>query len=444
MSQKESYPCNRTYKGKYTQSVGDSILTIVHNNPVYSRLKFPECKEPGIVNGYLKKLKIFCDVPNLPMAEVPDIDITATRTEAYALQKQVEWHSPGFGILIWSSKHPNPSPSPSIGDWTLIGYHSVINTGVWRQYDSYPLFSNNLTDELEEGDRIGISLVSRWNNGVEYFARLSPPYSMPENRPDQISIEASWVQDLVVAKKDAQPIFLTVYSTTSSGGTQVQTKPPTVVITANGQPISGDLYTIDKTPMTLTVGQLTPNGQFSYQWYLAGSAIGTVATDNADANGNKTFNFDSAAFTAPPFTGTGSYSLRVTNGALSTDSNAITIKHYKPRSRLNPIFASSAASGTGTTWVCYLFDYKDNIPVTLTMMKNGVDLAGWSYTGTPIFYSGEVPSPWQLTGIPSNIFYQSGWGVGTGELYQIKATSNGVVSISDTFTVNQYYASSKG
>jgi hypothetical protein len=78
------------------------------------------------------------------------------------------------------------------------------------------------------------------------------------------------------------------------------------------------------------------------------------------------------------------------------------------------------------------------------MMKNGVDLAGWTYTGTPVFYSGTIPSPWQLANIPSNIFYQTGWGVGTGENYQIKATSNGVASTSDPFLVNQYYSSSKG
>jgi hypothetical protein len=324
-------------------------------------------------------------------------------------------------------------------DWTVVGYHSVINTGVWRQYDSFPVFSGNLTDELEEGDRIGISLASRWSGGIEYFPRLTPPYVLPENRPDKISIEASWVQDLVVAKPDSQPIFLTVYSTTSSGSTQVQQKPPTVAITSQGQPISSTLYTFDKTPMSLTIGQLTPSGQFSYQWYLAGTAIGSVSTDTADSSGNKVFNFDSSAFINAPFTGTGSYSLRVTNGALSTDSNAITVKHFSVAPRDTPIRASSTQN-----WTCYLYDYADNHPVTLTMMKNGVDLQGWSLTSTPTFYSGTIPSPWQIASIPTNIFFQTGWGVGTGENYQIKAVSNGVTAISSPFTVIQYVSSSKG
>lgn len=441
MSTKESYPHVRTAIGSFSQENGDNIITVVHNNPLVTRLAFPEVKEPGKVNGYLKKLLIMCDVPNLPLIDLPTVEITTSRSEAYMLQKQTEWHSPGFGILLWATKHPNPRPEPGYGDWTLKGYHSVINTGVWRQYDSYPVFSNNLASELEENDRIGISLVSRWNNQIEYFPRFTPPYVLPDNRPDTITYDVAWVQDLVIAKQDTRPLFITVYS---SGSSTPQTQPPLVAITSLGQPVTGELYTFNKTPMSLSISQLTPSAPFSYQWYLAGNPIGSLTNDTADGTGAKVFNFDSSVFVSPPFIGTGSYSLRVTNGALSTDSNAVTIKHFKPQSRLNPLPVSSALSGTGTTWTTYIYDYADNKPVTLTMMKNGVDLVGWTYTGTPAFYSGTIPSPWQLTGIPSNIFYQTGWGVGTGENYQIKAVSNGVTSISDPFLVTQYVSGGKG
>lgn len=432
MAEKVSYPLVRTVKGRFKQEDGNLIKTVVHIDPTVSRLKFPQETAQGCVNGYLKKFTVFADVPNLPMATIPTMEITASASEVYAAQKQVEWHSPGFGILLWVSKLANPSSDPSAGDWDAVGYHSVINVGSWRQYDSFPVFSNNLTEDLEEGDKIGISLQSRWVDGVEYFAKYNPPFSLPDNRADRITYQLSWVQDLVVAKPDAKPIFLTVFSTSSSGQTQTQTQPPTVALNDNnGQALATTLYTYDKTPITVNIGNLQANSQFSYQWYLAGNPIGTIATDTASSTGTKSYSFDSSAFLSAPFSGTGAYSLRVTQGSFSTDSNAITIKHFTCSVSQPPLVYYS-----GSTWVAQIFDFKDSTQITLTMQKNGVDLAGWSYPAIPTYQSGATPPYWRIGSIPLSIFTQSGWGVGTGETYNLKATYNGVSCISTGFLVN--------
>lgn len=409
-------------------------MTAVWIDPQYNRLKFPEVKEYGVTNGYLKKLKIFCDVPNLPETPIPAIDTVTTRSEAYMLQKQTEWHSPGFGVLLWSTKKDNPSSDPTVGDWNVVGYHSIINTGVWRQYDSYPIFSDNLTDELEEGDKIGISLESRWVNGVEYFARLTPPYVQPYNRPDRITFEAGWVQDLVIAKKDPQPMIIYFTSTNSSGGTTTtQPTAPVVSLNIGTTPISTTLYTVDKTAFTVDISSLTANGSFTYQWLLAGNPIGSPVTATADSQGKKSISFDSSLFASSPFSGTGVYAVRVTNGSLSTDSNSITVKHFSVTVSPSPIVV-----GSSNTWKAIIIDFKSGVGVTLTMMKNGVLLSGWSYpSSAPTYYSGSTPPSWRVESIPSTVFDQTGWGRDTNETYNlIVTTANGVSCTSPGFKAN--------
>lgn len=440
MSQKESYAINQTYTGAYQLSWGNQIQTIVFIDPAVNRLAFPEVKEPGRVNGYLKKFLTFCDVPNLPYVEPPPIGVETSRSEAYSIQKSIEWHSPGFGIVLWKTKLSNPRADPEYGDWNCVGYHSVINTGVWRQYDSYPVFSGNLTDDLQEGDRIGISLESRWVNGVEYFARVTPPYAMPDNRPDKITFDVSWVQDLVIAKKDAQPIFM--YVTSYASGTSsppVQQKPPIVSLNIGANPISQELYTFDKTAFTLEISDLTPEVDYIYQWLVGTNLLGNPVTARSDTKGKASIPFTSEMFKNAPFPGTGAYAVRVTQGTLSTDSNAITVRHPTCRIKTDPVSVAS-----GRTWVAWLYDLKANQSVSLTMMKNGVDLSGWSITRTPALNTGTTPNPWEITAIDSLIFNQTSWGVDTNEPYQFKATINGVTIVSPSFKVVTYIAPAKG
>lgn len=440
MSQKETYPVNMTFIGAFDLTWGDQVRTIIHIDPQVNRLAFPEVKEPGKVNGFVEKFLTFADVPNIPYTDPPPVPVDMSRSEAYAIQKQVEWHSPGFGILLWKTKKSNPSSDPLVGDWCCIGYHSVINTGVWRQYDSFPALSgNNLADKLAEGDRVGISLESRWVNGIEYFPRLNSPYAMPENRPDRITFDVGWVQVLEVSVKTPQPIIMYV-TNYASGTTQppVVQKQPVVSLNIGSSPINATLFTFDKTAFTAEISDLTPGVDYTWQWTVGGSPIGTPTTGRSESNGTKSLPFTSDIFINTPFTGTGAYALRVTQGNLATDSNAITIKHFNVSSSNNPIEAAS-----GRTWFVQFFNYKDNQQATITMQKNGVDLPAWSASVVPTLYTGSTPN-YHRVSMDTMIFNQSGWGIGTGEIYNFKATVNGVTAISPGFTVNTYIPPAKG
>lgn len=438
VSVKESYPLIRTQKRYYQVTDQDNIITLVHIDSALSRAKFPEVREPGAVNGYLKKIKIFCDVPNLPFISVPTLEITSSPSEAYAIQKEVEWHSPGWGIKLWTSKRNNPSNRPESNDWVLVGYHSVINTGVWRQYDSYPIFSDNLADELEDGDRIGVSIYPRTVNGVVYFPVLTAPFLEPENRPDSISFDVSWVQDLIITKPDPQPIFLTVFSTTTSGGTQVQQKPPVLVIKANDIVLTGELNTINNTPCAVEVSDLLPSGEFNLAWYSGTNKL-TESTQTADATGKRTINFNSNQFAGSPFLGTAQYYARATQLALSTNSSAFTARHPTIRPDFNPLRV-----GSTMTFTAEIFDYRDSLQVRITVLKNGIELTDWFFQGTPVFFTGNLPHRWRLSNIPTWQWYNEGWGVGNESIYRLKAVANNVTFISDLFSAQTYVAPSKG
>ena len=430
MSQKETYPLSQTFIGAFDLTWGDQIRTIIHIDPQVNRLAFPEVKEPGRVNGFVEKFLTFADVPNIPYTDPPPVPVETSRSEAYAIQKQVEWHSPGFGILIWKTKKANPSSDPLSDDWVCIGYHSVINTGVWRQYDSFPVLSgNNLADKLAEGDRVGVSLESRWVNGIEYFPRLAAPFSLPDNRPDRITFDVGWVQELVVSTKTPQPIIM--YVTNYANGTTeppVVQKQPVVSLNINTVPINSTLYDFEKTAFTADISDLSPGVDYTYQWLFLGNPIGEPVVGRSEANGTKSLPFTSNQFRSSPFSGTGNYSLRVTQGNLSTDSNAIAVRCFSCAIR-----GTFINTNTTSGWTADVFDFKDGIPVTITMMKNGVDLTDWSLNATPVYYVGINPPRHNVINIPVTMWANASWGTSTTAIYQFKVTYNDLSIVSPAF-----------
>lgn len=444
MSTKESYSLNQTFIGAYDISWGDQIHQVIHIDSQISRLAFPEVKEAGKTNGFVEKFLAFADIPNIPYTDPPPVPVEMSRSEAYAIQKQVEWHSPGFGILIWKTKKANPSSDPLVGDWVCIGYHSVINTGVWRQYDSFPVLSgNNLADKLAEGDRVGISLESRWVNGVEYFPRLSPPYSLPDNRPDRITFDIGWVQELVVSVKSPQPIIM--YVTNYASGTTeppIVQKQPVVSLNINTIPISANLYDFEKTVFSADIGDLTPGLDYTYQWLFLGNPIGEPTIARSDSQGKASLPFNSQQFRAAPFSGTGNYSLRVTQGNLATDSNAVAVKCFSCALRTSYV---NVSYGSGT-WIADILDFKDNTLVTITMLKNGATLMEWALNAVvPVYYSGINPPRWNVVNIPTSMWTNNpSWGESTSPIYQFKVTCNGLSVISPAFPAYTFSSGGKG
>lgn len=306
----------------------DNIITIVNNEPSWLRQRLQLLNEPGLVNGYLKGLRCQADVPNLPVAIVPNIDNSATDQERLAASKQIEWESPRFVVSYFLSNKINPSNRRESGDWTWTGMHSVVNIGEsFRQYDGYDFYSNNLAFGLEENNRVGICIVStQIRTGTNsdgspifttYYPRTSEPYILPANRPDLITFIAEWKQELELSL-DKPNLIVYVQGGGSGTGTGTATQTPPTVTLASPAGYAGQLYASENTLLTLTVGNLTPSQPFYLSW-LHGTANTIVRTDAYTATSSGTFARTIGTSELGLLAGTQDYGARAAQSTVSTD-----------------------------------------------------------------------------------------------------------------------------
>lgn len=416
--EKLTYPINRTSLIQYDVNIhSDNVIPILFNDPVQIRQELNLFTEPGRSNAYLKSLKCNADIPNLPEQSIPNLGDGASDLERYAAQKQVEWHSPRFHVAYWLTKKPYPSNRPESNDWFWTGHHSVVNVGSWRQYDPYDFFSNNLTFGLEEGDRLGFSVISIQildANGIpiSYFPRTLPPYELPANRADKVTFICEWTQELLInVNRDVMTIYVAASGTTSNTTPVI---PPAIAVTvptgtptnSTGAPI---LYASENSPFSFAITKLQPNTDFFVSW-IANAQIYKTDTFRSDANGNYTVSATSQTFAAAPYPGTAEYVIRVTQGSVSTESSKINIRVPTVTMMYAVFYVSS-----GTT--AEIRNVKPGTTYQLSWVKNGADLAGSIAT-----YTMATASDSQQLNFPSTMFNQTGWGTGK---YRIRFTKTG-------------------
>lgn len=366
------------FKYSYSQH-GDRIITLFHNDPNTLKAAFPALPTTGWKsNGYVKELATSTIIKSLSATPFPDLSDEDTRVQKLTKTLDMEWANttPRFLLAVWTTSKVNPTAYPV--DWLFRGMHSLISASglPWRQYETFNTLTRNIARAMGEGSRVGVSVI---DVGFGYPRENDPD----PNKNDVISIEGTATQEFVCVQSDPQPVI--IYVGTTSSGTQTPAVTPEAAITANST--TTPYATYDNVTFTVNCTKLTANTDFFLSWVKDGVVISTN-TLKSDASGNYTTTIAASTFAGAPYNGSGSFKVRVTQGSLSSDSNAIALLH--PAISISP---STLPINDSTTFTLNVTGYRPNESFNLSWQKNGVAVSGSSSsrifsttTGTYTFY----------------------------------------------------------
>jgi hypothetical protein len=120
---------------------------------------------------------------------------------------------------------------------------------------------------------------------------------------------------------DKEPVI--IYIQQGSTGAATQTVPPAVTL-ARQTGFTGSVFITDEETLTFAISQLTPAKDFFIQWVKNGSVVNTLTFQTGTAT-TYNYTFNSRQFLPAPYAGAGTYTLRVNQNGVSSETGSITV-----------------------------------------------------------------------------------------------------------------------
>lgn len=134
----------------------DNEIHLIYSNQITDLVQHyapDETNVKGVLNAFLKNLKIYSEIVSLTAATVPDFSVAATRAEQQQVALEYEWNSPRFELRIISSNDGNV--------WVERGKISLINTAgyPYRLYDALDILTSNLAEEIGGQSQLAVQMI---------------------------------------------------------------------------------------------------------------------------------------------------------------------------------------------------------------------------------------------------------------------------------------------
>lgn len=336
------------------------IQTIAVNTRAAITASYPSVIGEGRLTGFVHEFGIYSEIVSLPEVPFADIKDDDSNTVRNTKALEMEWGTPSkFLFNIWTTGLPNPRNDPSLGDWKLRGKLSLLNP-MGRPYSFHNPFNmltlnDNIARMLGEGRRLGVSLE---DGGSGY----------PVTGRDIITVDFTWTQELQLFLPSKEPVIIYIQQGTT--GTPTPTTPPAVTLTrATG--FTGSVFITDEESLTFAISQLTAARDFFIQWVKAGSVVNTLTFQTAGTATTFNYVFNSRQFLPAPYSGAGSYTLRVNQNGVSSETAAITVLAPTCDIRSD---STTTYNASDSVWYVELKNIKQGTTVQVRWLKlvNGV------------------------------------------------------------------------
>ena len=139
----------------FTLPSQNSEIQIIYESSlaeIFAKFAAGEMNTNIVVNGFLKNLKVYCEINSLPESTIPDFDVSETRAQQQQKAINYEWQSPRYELKLLSSLN---------GDlWHVRGKISLIHSAgyPYRIHDLLDLLTANLAEEIGGEVKLGVQL----------------------------------------------------------------------------------------------------------------------------------------------------------------------------------------------------------------------------------------------------------------------------------------------
>ncbi|AFZ22367.1 hypothetical protein [Allocoleopsis franciscana] len=246
----------------YSPSMGQSIITLVDNNPNQIRAKFGLGNLPGVANGLLDELRCYASISSLSEIAFPDIKNEDPEAIKVTKAQSFEWKTARFELVVFKK-------AKNAADWAECGVSALKNSGGFRYriHRMLDLVTDNIGARVGEWGKIGVSV-------------RAVGYGVPAAF-DRITFTGNWQQEFTWVQEHPTYVQINQYGSSSSASPSPTPTPtpapqptsaPTLTVTRTVDS-TGYIYADADTDITFAAGNLLANYPFTVRFVSGGTTV---------------------------------------------------------------------------------------------------------------------------------------------------------------------------